>query len=688
MKITKENMMINSKKIGFLVLGMSLLSSCSQNDKTAENQNKEDKNDSLAQSEWVIDRFADLEVLRYKINGFEQLTSSQQKLVYYLVQAGMSGRDITWDQNFKYNLDIRTALEHIYTNFNGDKASSDWKNFEVYLKRVWFSNGIHHHYGMNKIMPKFSVDYFNTLKKTTNTTLSSEAQEAIFSTEKYMRRKVKDPNKDMIALSANNFYGAGVTQKMVEDFYAKMIDSKDATPVEYGLNSTMILDENGNLTEDFWKSGGRYGKAIDQIIYWLEKATTVAENDEQKHALELLIKYYQTGDLEDWSNYNVAWVQATEGDVDYINGFIEVYGDAIGKRATFESIVEIKDFEASKRMSVVSANAQWFEDHSSIMDEHKKEKVTGVTYKVVNVAGESGAASPSTPIGVNLPNNNWIRTKYGSKSISLGNIIEAYEKAGGPGMLTEFANDEEEIERCKKYADLADKLHTALHEVIGHASGKINSGVGQPSVTLKNYASTLEEARADLVGLYYLMDQKLVDLGLMPSLEVGKAAYDGYIRNGLMEQLRRIEKGHNITEEHMQNRQLVAAWVFEKGAKDNVIEKLKRDGKTYYNITDYKKLRTLFGDLLKEIQRIKSEGDYEAGKKLVETYGVIVDQAMHAEVMKRVEPLKLAPYKGFVNPVLEAVKDADGNITDVKVTYNVTFAEQMLNYAKKYGFLK
>lgn len=673
-------------KIGFFLLSLSLVS-CGQ-DKQDETKSDNTENKDDMKIEWVVDRFADIEVLRYKINGFEQLTLKQQKLVYYLVQAGMSGRDITWDQNFKYNLEIRNALENIYTNYAGDKTTEDWKSFEVYLKRVWFSNGIHHHYGMNKFLPEFSEDYFNTLKKATNTTLSAAAQEAIFSTEKYMRRKVKDPNKDMIALSANNFYGDGVTQKMVEDFYAKMIDHRDATPVEYGLNSTMILDENGKLIEDVWKSGGRYGKAIDQIIYWLEKATTVAENDAQKHALELLIQYYKTGSLEDWSKYNVAWVQATEGDVDYINGFIEVYGDAIGKRATFESIIEIKDFEASKRMSVVSANAQWFEDNSSIMDEHKKEKVTGVTYKVVNVAGESGAASPSTPIGVNLPNNNWIRTKYGSKSVSLGNIIEAYEKAGGSGMLKEFANDEEEIERCKKYSDLADKLHTALHEVIGHASGKINPGVGQPSVTLKNYASTLEEARADLVGLYYLMDQKLVDLKLMPSLEVGKAAYDDYIRNGLMTQLRRIEVGHNLTEEHMQNRQLVAAWVFEKGEKDNVIEKLTRNGKTYFNITDYKKLRTLFGDLLREIQRIKSEGDYEAGKNLVETYGVVVDPKMHAEILKRVEPLNLAPYKGFTNPVLEVVKDADGNITDVKVKYNVSFAEQMLNYAKNYGFLK
>jgi dipeptidyl-peptidase-3 len=666
-----------------LLLSLTLVA-CQHN---TTNKTSNEKKQPM-ENEWVVDRFADLEVLRYKVNGFDKLSLKQKELVYYLTQAGLAGRDIAWDQNFKYNLAIRTALEHIYTNFQGDKSSNNWKNFEIYLKRVWFSNGIHHHYGMNKIMPAFSEEYFEKLKGETKTSLIEEAQEAIFSSTKYMYRKVKDATQDMIVLSANNFYGDGVTQKMVEDYYANIIDPKDETPIEYGLNSTMILNEKGELVEDVWKSGGRYGKAIDKIIFWLEKATTVAENEPQKKALLLLIEYYKTGDLKTWDQYNIAWAGATEGDIDYINGFIEVYGDAIGKRAGFESIVEINDFEASKRMSVVSGNAQWFEDHSPILKAHKKEKVTGVSYKVVNVAGESGDASPSTPIGVNLPNNNWIRTKHGSKSVSLGNLIEAYEKASGGGMLAEFANDEEEIERCKKYSDLADKMHTALHEVIGHASGKINPGIGQPAATLKNYASTLEEGRADLVGLYYLMDPKLVELGLMPSLEVGKAAYDDYIRNGLLTQLRRIEKGNNLSEEHMQNRQLIAAWVFEQGKKENVIEKIERNGKTYYNITDYNKLRILFGELLREIQRIKSEGDYEAGKHLVETYGVVVNQKTLAEVLNRVEPLNLAPYKGFVNPILVPVMDASGQISNIEIKASPSFAAQMLDYAKNYSFLK
>ena len=437
-----------------------------------------------------------------------------------------------------------------------------------------------------------------------------------------------------------------------------------------------------------WKSGGKYGSAIDKITFWLEKAAGVAESEEQRAVLEKLIEYYNTGDLNTWDDYNVLWAQSTEGDIDWINGFIEIYGDAIGKRATFESIVQITDFEASEQMKVVAENAQWFEDNSPLMPEHKKKNVKGVSYKVVQVASESGDASPSTPIGVNLPNNNWIRQEIGSKSVSLGNIITAYNSASGSGMLQEFANDQEEIDRAKKYANLAGKLHTALHEVVGHASGQINDGIGQPAVTLKNYSSTLEEARADLVGLYYIMDSKLVDLGLTPSLEVGKAEYDGYIRNGMLTQLQRLDVGKNVEEEHMQNRQLVASWVIEKGAEENVVEKIVRDGKTYYNITDYDKLRTLFGELLKEIQRIKSEGDYEAGKMLVETYGVQVDKAVHEEVLARVKPLDIAPYRGFVNPVFVPEMNADGVITDIKIENKQTFVEQMMYYAKEYGVLK
>lgn len=633
-----------------------------------------------------IDRFGDVQVLGYEIADWDKLSLNQKKLVYFLSQAGLAGRDIIYDQNFVYNLEIRKALESIYENYKGNRETTEWYMFDEYAKRVFFSNGIHHHYGMDKIMPLFSQEYFATLLKESNAKLSDAAIEAIFSTDKYMKRKVKDAGVDIIVASANNFYGEGVTQKMVEEFYAEMIDKSDPRPIEYGLNSTLIL-KDGKLYEDVWKSGGRYGAAIDQIIYWLEQAVTVAENAKQGAALKKLIEYYKTGDLKTWDEYNVLWVQATEGDIDYINGFIEVYGDALGKRASFESIVQITDFEASAQMKKLADNAQWFEDNSTILPEHKKKNVKGVSYKVVQVASESGDASPSTPIGVNLPNNNWIREEHGSKSVSLGNIIASYDKAGGSGMLTEFAHDEEEIARVKEFGSLAGKMHTSLHEVIGHASGLINKGVGQPSETLKNYASTLEEARADLVALYFIMDPKLIELGLLPSDEVGKAEYDTYIRNGLMTQLVRIELGKNIEEEHMQNRQLVAAWVMEKGASENVIEKVVRDGKTYFNINDYTKLRMLFGELLKEIQRIKSEGDFEAGKALVENYGVKVDQDLHKEVLERVKPLDIAPYSGFVNPVLVPVKNDAGEIIDIKIEYPKSFIEQMLDYGKNYSFL-
>jgi len=637
-------------------------------------------------SDIVADRFADIQVLRYEITGWDKLSLNQKKLVYFLSQAGLAGRDIIYDQNNIHNLEIRKALENITASFTGDKSTEKWKAFETYSKQVWFSNGIHHHYSMDKIKPGFDQSYLAELLKASNTTISADAKDAMFNPTKYAKRKVKDSNVDMIQASGNNFYGAGVTLAAVEAFYKSMIDSNDSRPIEYGLNSTLIL-KDGKLFEDVWKSGGKYGKAIDQIIFWLKKAVTVAENPEQGAALEKLIQYYQTGDLKIWDEYNVLWSTATKGDIDYINGFIEVYGDAIGKRATYESIVQINDFEASKRMKMVTDNAQWFEDNSPLFPEHKKKNVVGVSYKVVQAASESGDAAPSTPIGVNLPNNNWIREVHGSKSVSLGNIIEAYENAGGPSLVEEFAHDQEEIDRAKKYGAVAGKMHTALHEVVGHASGQINKGIGQPAETLKNYASTLEEARADLVGLYYLMDQKLVDLGLIESLEVGKAEYDGYIRNGMLTQLQRLEVGQNVEEEHMQNRQLVAAWVFEKGKKDNVITKVVKNGKTYYDIQDYVKLRKLFGDLLREIQRIKSEGDYKAGKSLVETYGVKVDKAIHKEVLKRVKPLNIAPYSGFVYPVFVPIMNAKGEITDITVENKQSFTEQMLFYGKKYSFL-
>lgn len=674
-------MNVKNKAILTLLLS-SILVGCA-NEPTTDIQNPIDK----SSTEVIVDRFADAQVLRYEIKDFDKLSLNQKKLVYFLAQAGLSGRDIIYDQNNEFNLEIRKCLETIATNYKGDQENNDWKNFLVYAKRVWFSNGIHHHYGMDKFTPEFSQQFFSKLVNETGAKISDEALKAIFDPSAESKRKVKDPNVDMIVASANNFYGKGVSQKMVEDYYSQLIDPNDETPIEYGLNSTMIL-KDGKLVEDVWKSGGRYGKAIDQIIFWLEKAVKVAENPHQAKALKKLIEYYKTGDLKTWDEYNILWASSTKGDIDWINGFIEVYGDALGKRADYESIVEITDFEASKHMKVVAQNAQWFEDHSTIMDAHKKKNVKGVSYKVVQVASESGDANPTTAIGVNLPNNNWIREKHGSKSVSLGNVIAAYEKAGGAGLVKEFAHDQEEIERAEKYGALSSKLHTALHEVIGHASGQINKGVGQPSETLKNYASTLEEARADLVGLYYLMDQKLVDIGLTPSLEVGKAQYDGYIRNGMMTQLQRLEIGKNVEEEHMQNRQLVASWAFEKGKKDNVIEKVIKNGKTYYDIKDYQKLRTLFGELLREIQRITSEGDYNAGKKLVETYGVKVDLQIHKEVLERVKPLNLAPYNGFVNPIFVPILDGKGEIIDIKIENKQTFVEQMLFYGKEYGYLK
>ncbi|MES2555057.1 MAG: dihydrofolate reductase [Bacteroidota bacterium] len=661
----------------FIALACLTIAGCSE-------QSSEEGN--TATDGVAVDRFADIQVLRYELTGWDKLSLDQKKLVYYLSQAGLAGRDIIYDQNNAYNLEIRKTLEKIAENYDGDKTTDSWKALETYSKQVWFSNGIHHHYSMDKIKPGFDKAYFNEVVKASNASISKEAQEAIFSKTKYMKRKVKDANVDMIQASANNFYGKGVTQEAVEAFYTERIDVNDPKPIEFGLNSTLIL-KDGNLYEDVWKSGGKYGKAIDKIVYWLKKAETVAENDQQAAALKKLIEFYQTGDLNVWDEYNVLWAASTEGDIDYINGFIETYGDALGKRGTYESIVEINDFEASKRMKVVADNAQWFEDNSPLIPEHKKKKVVGVSYKVVQVASESGDAAPSTPIGVNLPNNNWIREDIGSKSVSLGNIIAAYENAGGPSLVEEFAHDQEEIDRAKKYGALAGKMHTALHEVVGHASGQINKGVGQPSETLKNYASTLEEARADLVGLYYIMDQKLVDLKLIESLEVGKAEYDGYIRNGMMTQLQRLELGQNVEEEHMQNRQLVSAWVFEKGMADKVIVKVKRNGKTYYDIKDYKKLRALFGELLREIQRITSEGDFKAGKKLVETYGVKVDKSIHKEVLKRVKPLNLAPYNGFVYPVFVPIKNKKGEITDIRVENKLSFLEQMLYYGKTYSFL-
>ena len=637
---------------------------------------------------YLAEQFADLRIVRYQIPGWVKLTLKQKKLVYYLTQAGYSGRDIIWDQNYRYNLEIRRALENIVREYKGNKKTQNWLNFMVYTKRVWFSNGIHHHYSMDKIIPGFNQEYFKTLLTETNTSIGAEALKAMFDPNVDAKKVSLDPNKDLLLASATNFYDPDITEEDAQAYYQKVIDKNDKKPISYGLNSKLVRNEDGSLSEQVWKLDGMYSNAIREIIMWLEKAVTVAENAEQQEALKILIEYYKTGDLKTWDKYNIYWAAATKGDIDYINSFIEVYNDPLGFRGSFESIVEINDFEASERMSIVSKEVQWFEDNSPIMDEHKKKNVKGVTYKVVNVSGESGDASPSTPIGVNLPNANWIRAEHGSKSVSLGNIISAYDKASSGGFTEEFALTEEEVKRSKQYGSLAGKMHTALHEVVGHASGQLNPGIGTPKETLKNYASTLEEGRADLVALYFLMDPKLVELGLMPTLEVGMAEYDSYIRNGMMIQLRRIKPGNVIEEAHMRNRQMVANWAYEKGQPENVIEKVNVNGKTYFKINDYQKLQVIFGELLREIQRIKSEGDYEAGRALVENYGVQVDAQLHAEVLRRAEKLNIAPYGGFINPRLVAEYDHDGNITDVIVEYPEDFTEQMMEYAERYNLLK
>ena len=635
---------------------------------------------------YMVEQFADLKILRYQLPGWENLSLNEQKLVYYLTQAGLSGRDIMWDQNYRHNLTIREALQTIYTTYDGDKSNEDWNAFETYLKRVWFSNGIHHHYSNAKLKPAFSADYLQSLLDATSATLEGEAFDVIFN-DKDAKKVNQAKGVDNVLASAVNFYGPNVTNQDVETFYAAKTSPNPDKPLSFGLNSQLVK-ENGVLKERIYKSGGLYGAAIDEIVKWLELAKGVAENKAQGDALALLIEYYNSGDLQTWDDYNVAWTAATEGNIDYINSFIEVYNDPLGYRGSYETIVQIKDFDMSAKMAVLSENAQWFEDNSPLMPEHKKKNVVGVSYKTVNVAGEAGDASPSTPIGVNLPNANWIRAEVGSKSVSLGNIINAYNNSGSSGRLKEFVHDEEEYELEKKHGQLADKLHTALHEVVGHASGQLNPGVGETKETLKNYASTLEEGRADLVGLYYLYDSKLQELGLVEDWKaVGMAAFDGYIRNGLMTQLIRLELGDDVEEAHMRNRQWVSAWVFEKGQKDNVIEKVNRDGKTYFNINDYDKLHSLFGELLRETQRIKSEGDFEAVQALVEGYGVKVDQAIHAEVLERNKQFKSAPYGGFVNPVLEPVTDESGAITAININYAKDFASQMLYYAKHYNFL-
>ncbi len=634
---------------------------------------------------WNPEDFSDKRILRYQIPGFDKLSLQQKKLVYYLVQAGLSGRDIMWDQNYRHNLAVRKALEAVIKNYQGDREAAEWGQFMEYAKNVFFSNGIHHHYSNDKFIPAFSRAYFEGLLKDAGHTLDVEVLTAMFDPKVDAKKINQDSNVDVIAASAVNFYGPGITQKEVSAFYAALEKKGGEEPISFGLNSRLVKGAGGKLQEQPWFTGGLYGQAIQEIVKWLELAAGVAENEPQRKALKLLIEYYQTGDLKKWDEYNIAWVQATEGDIDYIQGFVEVYNDPLGYRGSYESIVQINDFESSERMKVLSQNAQWFEDNAPVMPQHKKKEVAGITYKVVNVAGESGDASPATPIGVNLPNADWIRKKHGSKSVSLGNIEYAYDQAGAEGLLIEFSHDPEEIERAKKHASLGGKVHTALHEVLGHAAGQLEPGVN--TSIIGPYYSPLEEARADLFALWYIMDPKLTELGVISDQETAKAEYDAYLKNGYMLQLRRIEPGKTITQAHMRGRQMISRWVLEKAAGNGAAAVVKRDGKTYIDIKDYDKLRLLFGDLLKEVQRIKSKGDFRAAQKLFEGYGVQVDPAIHKEVLDRSAALNIPPYAGFINPRLVPVTNSSGEITDVQVEYPADFIQQMLEYGERYSFL-
>lgn len=641
------------------------------------------------------EEFADIQLLRYQVPGFNQLSLQQKQLAYYLYEAALCGREIIYDQKSKYGIMLRKTLENVYATYNGDKNSDDWKKFEEYCGRVWFSNGNHHHYGNEKFIPACTYEYFSGVIKASDTTqLPKESGESVTAFLSRIKPVIYDlkfepklvdlsPNIDNIKASSVNFY-EGVTQKEVEAFYAKFNTTGNAP--SWGLNSK-TMKENGQIVEKVWKVGGMYSAAIEKVVGWLQKAVTVAENDQQKKALQLLIEYYQTGDLKKFDEYSIAWVNDINSRLDAVNGFIEVYNDPIGKKGSFESVVSMKDIEATKRIKAIADQAQWFEDNSPLMPEHKKKNVKGITAKAITVIVESGDAAPNTPIGINLPNNEWIRKEHGSKSVSLSNIIYSYNVAGAKsGVADEFALNDTIAQRMKKWGALAADLHTDMHECIGHASGQINPGVETTDKTLKNYASALEEGRADLVALYYIMDQKLIDIGVMPSLEVGKTEYDSYLMNGLMTQLTRLKLGDKVEEAHMRNRQMIARWVYEKGKKDSVVQFVKRNGKTYVKINDYNKLRDLFGQLLRELQRIKSEGDFNAGKNLVENYGVKVDQTLHKEVLERYKKLNVKPYKGFIQPRLVPVMDGD-KIVDVKIEYPTSFFEQMMEYAKKYSFL-
>ena len=638
------------------------------------------------------DEFADLKVIRYRIPGWDSLTLQQKEYIYHLSEAAKAGRDIFWDQNFKHGIKIRKALEGIFENYSGEKESSDWKEFVVYAKRVFFSNGIHHHYAEEKFIPGCSQEYFAKLMdESGQSELKEELIPMLFDPALYPYRKNITGEGDLLLGSSVNFYDS-VSRAEAETFYAKMADPKDETPISYGLNSRLVK-RGGVVQEEVYKSGGLYGAAIDKIIEHLEKASAVAENDIQRGYIAKLIDYYRTGDLNTWDEYNIAWVKDTDSQVDFINGFIEDYNDPLGMKATWEAVVNFKDIEASKRTEIISNNAQWFEDNSPVSAEYKKKEVKGVSAKVITVAQLGGDCHPTSPLGINLPNADWIRKEHGSKSVTIANISEAYDKAAEEApksMTAEFSWDEAESALIKQYGSVTNNLHTDMHECLGHASGQLRPGTAAGA--LKDHSSALEEARADIFALYYMPDTKLVELGIMPDAEAYKASYISYIRNGLMTQFVRVELGKSVTQAHMQGRKLIAEWCFEKGkgageGGADVIEKRVRDNKTYFVINDYAKLRGLFGDLLAELQRVKSEGDYAAGKKLIETYAVNIDPALHKEVRDRYASLNLKPYGGFINPDIIPV-EKDGKITDYKIEYPADFLQQMLDYGKKYSFLK
>lgn len=640
---------------------------------------------------WILDRFDDIKILRYEVPGFAELPLQEKELIYYLAEAAKCGRDIMFDQNFKYNLPVRRTLEVIYENYDGDRTTPEWKALEKYLKKVWFANGIHHHYSNDKFVPEFPKEYFLAVAESIPVekfgdelnALRAVVCEAIFNPELYKTQLNQAEGQDLVTTSANNYY-EGVTQAEAEDFYRAMADPADPEPVSYGLNSKLVKDEDGTIRERVWKVGGMYSPAIEKIVYWLEKAQGVAQ-EPQKATIAALIDYYKTGDLHDFDRYNILWVRDTVSNVDFVNGFIEDYGDPLGRKASWESLVNFMDKEACHRTEVISENAQWFEDHSPVDSAYRKKVVKGVSAKVITAAMLGGDCYPATPIGINLPNADWIRKEHGSKSVTIDNITYAYAQAAhGDGFLEEFMLRPEDRERIDKYGKLADDLHTDLHECLGHGSGQLAPGV--KGGELKNYTSTLEEARADLFGLYYLGDPKMVELGLIPSLDVAYAEYARYIMNGMMTQLARIEPGKNVEEAHMRNRKLIAEWCYEQGKPDNVIEWVEQDGKTYVVVNDYTKLRELLGRMLREVQRIKSEGDFEAGKALVEKYAVTVDPKLHAEVLTRYKALDIEPYSGFVNPQYELV-EKNGKVVDVKVSYPNDYVKQMLEYSRDYSFL-